>query len=104
MSDKTIRRLNAAHRGHEYATDVMAFDLSDTEAHRIVDIVISADTALRNARIYKTAIFYELCLYAVHGMLHILGYDDRRKAKREAMHQKAVGILNSLRITYTYEG
>ena len=52
------------------------------------DIVISTDTAIRNAKIFKTTQLNELYLYVVHGVLHLLGYDDRTQKQRQIMQKK----------------
>jgi probable rRNA maturation factor len=69
-------------------TDVLAFDSGE--------IVVSSDAAVRNAKIFKTEPLYELYLYVVHGVLHILGFEDRTKEQRESMQQKAENILRAL--------
>ena len=71
-------------------TDVLAFESGE--------IVVSSDTAIRNARIFKTKPLYELYLYVVHGVLHIIGYDDRTKKQRERMQKKADDILQALQL------
>jgi probable rRNA maturation factor len=78
-------------------TDVLAFDLSAPGAVRVLlaDIIISADTAARNAKIFHTTPLYELYLYVVHGVLHLLGYDDKTKAQRKLMHKKAIKYVNT---------
>lgn len=71
-------------------TDVIAFNFNEPADSReiIADIAISTDTAIRNARNYKTTRSYELYLYVVHGVLHILGYKDNNKANSSVMQRK----------------
>jgi len=57
------------------------------------DIIVSTDTAVRNAKAYKTSASYELNLYVVHGMLHFLGYDDKTARDRKKMDKKAAQYL-----------
>lgn len=59
------------------------------------EIVVSSDAAVRNAKIFKTEPLYELTLYVVHGVLHILGFEDRTKKQRESMQEKAENILRT---------
>jgi len=59
------------------------------------DIVISTDTAVRNARIFKTNRFYELHLYLVHGLLHLLGYDDSNRKQIQLMRRKEREYVNT---------
>ncbi len=88
-NDKEIKEFNLLYLGENCPTDVIAFDVS---------IAISADTAVRNAKIYQTSPIYELYLYVAHGILHILGYDDNTKVKQRTMQAKAEKILKCLSI------
>ena len=65
-------------------TDVITFQHGE--------IVISADTARRQARQFGTSLLHELQLYLVHGLLHLRGFDDRRpgEAKRMARRQERI--------------
>ncbi|MCM8779954.1 MAG: rRNA maturation RNase YbeY [Candidatus Omnitrophica bacterium] len=91
VSDAEIRNLNKKFHHSDAYTDVLAFDLGGVK-----DIVISADAARKNARIFKTSVQYELLLYAVHGMLHFLGYDDKTEKQRKAMQIRAQNILKDV--------
>jgi probable rRNA maturation factor len=53
-----------------------------------VDIIISTDTAIRNAKIFKTSPSFETENYVVHGLLHTLGYDDLTKKQKALMTKK----------------
>ena len=88
VNDPKIRGLNLKYLGEDIPTDVLAFDATG-------DIVISTDTAIRNAAIYKTSPVYETYLYVVHGVLHLLGYDDRNPKGRKLMDNKAKTILKN---------
>jgi probable rRNA maturation factor len=95
VENSLIKKLNLKFLTHNSPTDVMAFDFA--EKKRIVaDIVVSTDAAVTNARIFKTAPIYELYLYVIHGMLHLLGYGDESERKRKLMEKKAVNILRIL--------
>lgn len=102
LNDKQIRELNLMYLGRDRPTDVIVFNTGDSrdKDKLLVDIAISSDTALRNGRIFKTAALYELYLYVVHGVLHILGYDDENEKQRKMMQDRASSILNALGITY----
>lgn len=87
--------------GKSTPTDVLAFDLSQTKslmARKQIfgEIVISVDTAKRNAQIFNTNFNYELTLYLVHGILHLLGFDDRSKDKRKLMRRKEQELLKGI--------
>jgi probable rRNA maturation factor len=88
VTDRVIRKLNLKYLNENRSTDVLAFNLSENRDPIIGDIIISADTAKRNARIYKTSNQYELNLYSVHGCLHLLGYDDNNPKNSKIMRLK----------------
>ena len=84
--------------GSDFPTDVIAFDLSDTGDEISADLAISTDTAIRNARIFKTCATYEVYLYVIHGILHLSGFRDSTERQRKLMEEKATQILSELRI------
>ncbi|MDD5595689.1 MAG: rRNA maturation RNase YbeY [Candidatus Omnitrophica bacterium] len=97
VNDKAIKKLNKKYLGRNNSTDVMAFDISikPQSGCSLADIFISTDTAVRNARIFKTSPAKESELYAVHGILHLLGYDDRTIKQKQLMHKKEARYVNS---------
>lgn len=99
VTDRQIHRLNARYLGKDNPTDVLAFDMSVRKQHLFADIVISTDTAIKNARIFKTSVWYELHLYLIHGVLHLIGYDDKTEKETIAMNKKAVSFLSTLNLT-----
>lgn len=72
--DRAIRGLNARFRHTDKATDVLSFRGQGGEAG-LGDIVISVETAERNARALGRTLARELEVLALHGFLHVLGYD-----------------------------
>lgn len=72
--DRAIRRLNARYRGKDRATDVLSFPAGGGEAS-LGDILISVPAAERNARRLGRPLSRELDVLALHGFLHLLGYD-----------------------------
>jgi probable rRNA maturation factor len=72
--DRAIRALNARYRGKDRPTDVLSFPGPGGEAG-LGDIVISVPTAERNAMRLGKSLAAELDVLALHGFLHVLGYD-----------------------------
>ncbi len=103
VDDRRIAELNAAHLAHDGPTDVLTFDLldeenrsGDTYNHRIEgEIVVSVDTAAREAESRGLDITTELALYVVHGTLHLLGFDDQAGVDAARMHSLEDDILSS---------
>ena len=94
VDDALIRRLNRRFRRHDRPTDVLAFPLDVPGPSRLWgEIVISAETAGRQARRLGIPVGLELDLLVVHGLLHLAGYDDREKDEARLMHQRERELL-----------
>ena len=72
--DRLLRRLNRDYRGKDRPTDVLSFPGDGGEAG-LGDVVISVETAGRNARRFGRSLLQELDVLALHGLLHVLGHD-----------------------------
>lgn len=72
--DRAVRALNARYRGQDRPTDVLSFPGGGAEGE-LGDIVISVEAAEKNARHLGRTLGQELDVLALHGFLHILGYD-----------------------------
>jgi probable rRNA maturation factor len=72
--DRAVRALNARYRGKDRPTDVLSFPGGGAEGE-LGDIVISVETARKNARALGRTLDQELDVLALHGFLHVLGYD-----------------------------
>jgi probable rRNA maturation factor len=98
VSDEEIALMNEKHLGHEGPTDVLTFDLHDgnSEAGVEGEIALSIDTARREADHHVHSIEAELALYAVHGVLHLLNYQDDTPLAANRMHATEDQILESL--------
>jgi len=83
-NEETIRSLNKQYLNHDYVTDVLSFSLGENNE---IDgeIYISADTAASQAKEYKVSLSNEITRLAVHGTLHILGYNDETDEERKKM-------------------
>jgi len=96
VDDAEIRRLNARYRGVGRRTDVLAFPLEapDAPGQLVGQIVVSADTARRQARSLHVPLALELDLLVTHGTLHLVGYDDRDPVEADLMHRRERDILS----------
>jgi probable rRNA maturation factor len=82
VTDPAMRRINRRFLGHDYATDVVSFPLG---TDLFGELVISADTARREATVRGIPVEEELLRYVAHGLLHLLGYDDHAPSDRKRM-------------------
>jgi len=81
VDDAAMRELNRRYRGKDTPTDVLSFPMTPEVAisgvpRLLGDVVISMDTALRQAETGGRSLDEELCHLVIHGVLHLLGYDD----------------------------
>lgn len=99
MTDRRIQALNQKYLKRNHPTDVLAFDLkritlkSRAAKNLVGEVVISTDTVLRSAKTFKTQSERELILCVIHGILHLLGFDDHRVADTKRMRQKEKELL-----------
>ena len=108
VSDKQIAKFNEKYLHHSGPTDVLAFPMREgnfSQLHRelLGDVVISTERAIAQAQMHKKGVAEELCLYVVHGLLHLLGYDDIAPANRRRMKKKT-GCLDEGRRHVLREG
>lgn len=97
VSDVDMRELNRRYRQIDTTTDVLCFpQKSDVTPDLLGDIVISYQTALRHSRRLEIAIEEELRLLIVHAVLHLLGFDHKKKKERETMREKEKEVLSYL--------
>ncbi len=85
VTNSVIRRINRKFLGHDYATDVLSFPLGDDPWG---ELVVSAEYARAEARKRGIPVEEELLRYVAHGVLHLLGYDDRHPAAKKRMWRR----------------
>lgn len=104
VSDAEMSELNWKHLKHEGSTDVLTFDLRDDLTSPGIDggIAICLDAARRGADRLGHPVQAELALYAVHGILHLLGYSDKRERSAISMHRMEDQILDSVGLGAVY--
>lgn len=109
VDDDYIRELNNTYRNKDSATDVLSFAMEEStgeeplfEAEEDVilgDIIISVETAERQAKEYGHSFVREMAFLTTHGMLHLLGYDHEVEEKRTVMREREEQILSLLSIS-----
>lgn len=88
----TIHEMNREHLGHDYETDVLSFPLLSPSqvAHRKTvegEVYVDLDTAFERAPEFGSTFQEEAFRYVVHGLLHIIGYDDATDEERTHMRR-----------------
>lgn len=118
VDDLAIHTINREHLQHDYPTDVISFLLDSGEAdprsaqggqgrrgHGLWidgEIILSADTAVREAADYGWDTSSEMALYVVHGLLHLCGYDDLTDEEQAIMRGREREILSALGLSPQY--
>ena len=94
VNSADIIRLNKKYLKHKHSTDIITFDYSNSNSILDGEILISFDDALNNSKKFKTPITKELLRLVIHGVLHLLGYNDVIIKERRAMRAKENLLLN----------
>ena len=105
VDDETIWKYNKQYRKIDRPTDVLSFALNEADyldiegiPNNLGDILISYETAKRQARSYGHSIKREMAFLFTHGMLHLLGYDHMKEEDEKVMFARQEQILNELGI------
>lgn len=94
VNEKTILEINTEYLGHKYPTDVISFNYSDESNNLDGEIFICFDVAEENAKRFDAKFDDELKRLIIHGILHLIGYDDGTKSKREKMREEEERLLS----------
>ncbi len=100
VDNSKIKELNKQYFNSDEVTDVISFPLSNNKnllsGEIIVSVETAVDTAVDTAGKRNISIEGEIVLYIIHGILHLLGYDDGNEGDARAMHEKESKILKTL--------
>jgi rRNA maturation RNase YbeY len=100
VGDRRMAELHQRFVGIAGPTDVLTFELDHDARGRVVagEVVVCVPHAVRQGRRTGVAVRKELLLYALHGMLHLCGFDDRTARDFAVMHEREDNILKKLRV------
>ncbi|OEH86160.1 rRNA maturation RNase YbeY [Desulfuribacillus stibiiarsenatis] len=102
VDEQRIHEMNLEYRGKDQPTDVISFALNDNIeetgedeqlAYYLGDVVICLDIAEKQAHEYGHSLHRELCFLAVHGLLHLLGYDHETEVEEKEMFDLQEEVL-----------
>ena len=98
VNEQEMVHLNETFLRHQGCTDVITFDHQDASDPKVLhgEIFVCVDEALLQARRFRSSWQSEVVRYLVHGMLHLSGYDDRRRQARQKMKRAENGMLKEL--------
>jgi rRNA maturation RNase YbeY len=92
-SDEYLLEMNKTHLDHDYYTDIITFNYNEGISLS-GDLFISYDRVLDNAKELKVSVYDELCRVMVHGVLHLVGFDDKSEEDEKLMRIKEDYYLN----------
>lgn len=103
VDNPRIQALNKQYRGVDNPTDVLSFSMQEGENipgedNLLGDVVISLETALHQAKEFGHSVERETAYLAVHGVLHLLGYDHIEEADRKQMREKEESIMQKINL------
>lgn len=85
----TVLELNQTYLDHNYHTDVLSFALHDASQDAIEgEVYIDLDTAAERHEEFGTSFEEEVLRYIIHGVLHLLGYEDATPTEKALMHER----------------
>ncbi len=96
LSDEELLKINQQYLNHHDYTDIITFPLSESEEIIRGEIYISIDRVKENCKINNNAFHVELARVVVHGVLHLLGYDDHSEEEKRTMRSKEDYYINLL--------
>lgn len=87
ISSEELRMVNKKYLNHDYNTDIITFNYSKKNKELDGEILISFEDARINSKKFKTRYAEEICRLIIHGILHLLNYNDNNKKSRNIMKQ-----------------
>jgi probable rRNA maturation factor len=98
INSSELRDINKEYLNHDYDTDIITFNYSKKLQNIDGEILISFEEARRNAKKYDVTYGKELCRLVIHGMLHLLNFDDNNKENKKIMKR----MENKLILSYNF--
>ena len=95
VNETRMAKINLEHLRHEGATDIITFDYT-TPALLHGDLIICPPVVSENAARYRVSLGHEIARTIVHGVLHLLGYDDSKSIVRKKMKRAENRLLQKL--------
>jgi len=102
VDDPTMQRLNREFLEHDYPTDVLSFVLEREADSLEGEVIVSTDFAIRSAAEYGWAPADEVLLYVIHGLLHLVGYDDLEPELQAEMRDRERHYLGQFGLAPRY--
>jgi len=93
-SDNHLLKINQDHLNHDYYTDIITFNNSETENLVEADVYVSVDRVKENSSHHLVTFENELSRIMVHGLLHLFGYNDNTDEEQKVMREKEEACIS----------
>jgi probable rRNA maturation factor len=105
IGEEAMTRMNEGYLRHKGSTDVITFDYADADRPKCLagEIFVCLDEALAQAPRFRVTWQNELIRYAVHGILHLSGFDDKTAAARKNMKREENRLMRRLAVRFKFE-
>lgn len=94
INSNELREINKKYLKHDYETDVITFNYSENQKDIDGEILISFEEAKNNARTFNVNYGTELLRLVIHGILHLLNFDDKDEKSKKIMKQTENKLIN----------
>jgi len=96
VNKNEILELNGKYLNHHFSTDILTFNYSGSNTLLDGEIIISYEDAVENAQRFQLTEKEEYLRLIIHGILHLLGYDDQQKSDKLKMKRKETSLVKKL--------
>jgi len=96
VDNKEILELNGKYLNHHFTTDILTFNYNESNSDLDGEIIISYDEAIENAKRFNITGKEEYLRLIIHGILHLVGYDDQQKNDKLKMKRKETSLVKKL--------
>ena len=108
ITSEQIIQINTQYLGHNFSTDIITFNYSGENDSFDGEIFISVDDAFSNSKKYKVSLDNEIIRLVIHGILHLLGFDDKNKFDLKKMKKEENRLVsefekNTIKIIIKYD-
>lgn len=99
IGDKRMRRLNLETRGYDKATDILSFpEDKNIRKEFLGEVIIDYAQIKRQAKIFSDSVEQELIFILVHGLYHLLGYEDATEKGKQTMDRLGKKFVSNLKL------
>ncbi len=95
VTSEEIEKINVDYLSHHYSTDIITFNYDGKKNLIDGEIFISSNDAKQNAQKYKVSFNEEILRLVIHGILHLLGYDDKTQPQKKIMKKYENQLLKN---------